>query len=99
MASSTSPHLFKEANELDIAFIEKELEKNKYAMFIRKISPEFPDAILRHYIYHQNKDKDDKLIIREPSIFIYNRYKNKIYITTPYIVFMVFIYFLYYYLI
>jgi len=99
MTSATSPYLFKEENEKDVKFIDSEIVKNNYAMFIRKIAPEFPNTILRHYIYDQNKDLDDKLIIREPSIFIYNRYKNKIYITTPYIAFAVFIYFLYYYLI
>jgi len=74
MASSTSPHLFKEANELDIAFIEKELEKNKYAMFIRKISPEFPDAILRHYIYKHTKESDMALVVRDPFL-IYKLWK------------------------
>ena len=99
MTTATSPYLFKEENEKDVKFIDSEIEKNNYAMFIRKIAPEFPNTILRHYIYDQNKDLDDKLIIREPSIFIYNRYKNKIYITTPYIAFAFLIYFLYYYLI
>jgi len=70
MASATSPHLFKDANETDIKFIETELEKNKYAMFIRKISPEFPDAILRHYIYKHGKEADMALVVREP-FFIY----------------------------
>ena len=42
-------------------------------MFIRKIAPEFSNKILRHYIYEQNKDNDNKLILREPIIFSYNR--------------------------
>ena len=66
MASATSPHLFKHANEKDIEFIETELDKNKYAMFIRKISPEFPDTILRDYIYKHNKEADMALVVREP---------------------------------
>jgi len=49
--SPTSPYLFKDANHQDIDFIEQELERNKYAMFIRKVSPEFPDEILKYYIY------------------------------------------------
>jgi hypothetical protein len=49
--SPTSPYLFKDANDRDINFIERELERNKYAMFIRKVSPEFPDEILKYYIY------------------------------------------------
>lgn len=71
MASATSPYLFKDCNEIDIAFIEKELEKNKCAMFIRKISPEFPDTILRHYIYKHTKESDMALVIRDP-FYIYN---------------------------
>jgi len=66
LSSSTSPHLFKEANEQDILFIDKELERNHYAMFIRKIAPEFPNEIVRHYIYEQNKHKDEQLVIVEP---------------------------------
>jgi hypothetical protein len=68
MASATSPYLFKDTNETDIKFIETELDKNKYAMFIRKISPEFPDAILRHYIYKHGKEADMALVVREPFL-------------------------------
>jgi hypothetical protein len=56
MTTSTSPHLFKNADKTDIAFIEKFLKENKYTMFIRKISPEFPDTILKKYIYDYSKD-------------------------------------------
>jgi hypothetical protein len=69
--SPTSPHLFKEANELDIQFIDREIVKNKYAIFIRKVAVEFPNEILRHYIYEKNKDNDNKLIICKPYDFIY----------------------------
>lgn len=99
MTSTTSPYLFKEENENDIKFIDNELEKHKYAMFIRKMGPEFPNEILRHYIYEQSKDNDSKLVIIEPSIFVYNRYKNKIYFANPYIVFFLLCWVLYYYLI
>jgi hypothetical protein len=99
MTSATSPHLFKEANEKDIKFIESSLEKNKYAMFIRKVSPEFPNDILRHYIYQHNKDKDDKLILREPPVFIYNRINNYLYISSPYMMMFLLAYFLYFYLV
>jgi hypothetical protein len=68
-SSPTSPHLFKDGNETDIAFIERELERNKYAIFIRKIAIEFPDELLNHYIYDYSKEKDDKLVIREPRVF------------------------------
>ena len=66
----TSPHLFKEANELDIQFIDREIVKNKYAMFIRKVAVEFPNETLRHYIYEKNKDNDNKLILCKPYDFI-----------------------------
>jgi hypothetical protein len=57
--STTSPHLFKEANEQDIQFLKRELERNPAAMFVRKVAPEFPDDILRHFIYEYRKDPDD----------------------------------------
>ena len=76
MTSTTSPHLFKNANENDITFIESELKNNKFSIFIRKISPEFPNDTLRYYIYKFSKNEDDKLVIREPFIFIFNRYKK-----------------------
>ncbi len=69
MASATSPHLFKDANDADILFLDTELKKNKCAAFVCKISPEFPDDVLRHYIYkvgHSNQT------IRKPIIFIYS---------------------------
>jgi hypothetical protein len=71
-SSSTSPHVFKEANEMDINFIDTELERNKYAVFIRKVAPEFPDEIIRYYIQNQ---KNEKLILNEPFEMVYNRYK------------------------
>jgi hypothetical protein len=69
MDSATSPHTFKDANTKDIQFIEENLKKNKYAMFIRKVSPEFPDEILRKYIFK----KDKHLIFCEPFFFICRR--------------------------
>ena len=98
MESATSPHLFIKADEKDIKFIDSSLEKNKYVMFIRKVSPEFPDHILRHYIYEQNKDNDDKLILIEPNIFTYNRIKIYLYIYSPYMMGLLFAYFMYLYL-
>jgi len=75
-SSTTSPHVFKEANEEDIKFIDRELERNFYAMFIRKVSPEFPDEILRYYIYEKNKLQDNKLVLFEPRVMIINRYSG-----------------------
>jgi hypothetical protein len=91
MASATSPYLFKEANEKDLKFIESELQKNKYAMFIRKVAPEFPNNILRNYIYEYNKSEDKKLILKEPIIFIYNRYMGYLYMIQPYIIIFLFL--------
>jgi hypothetical protein len=80
-SSSTSPHVFKYADETDIKFLEKELERNKYAMFIRKVDKEFPDDILRQYIYEYNKDSDSSLLLVEPFEMIFDRYKNLIYLS------------------
>jgi len=74
-ASPTSPHLFKEGNETDVQFINKSLKTDKYVMFIRKVSPEFPDTLLREYIYEKSKESDNKLIVITPFSF----YKKYIY--------------------
>jgi len=66
MASATSPHIFKNADETDITFIEKFLKKNKYTMFMRKVSPEFPDTILEKYIYNYSKDDYED---NDPCVF------------------------------
>lgn len=83
MTSATSPHLFKKGDEKDTKFIDSELNKNKYAMFIRKIAPEFPDELLNHYIYEYNKVNDDKLVLIAHGIFIFNRLKRNIYYLLP----------------
>jgi hypothetical protein len=80
MGSATSPHTFKDANGKDIEFINTNLEKNKYAIFIRKISPEFPDKVLKHYIYEYNREKDNTLIIIEPFSVIFINLKNYLYL-------------------
>jgi hypothetical protein len=67
-ASSTSPHLFEDADEEDIKFINKSLNNDKCVMFIRKISPEFPDDVLKNYIYNYSKEKDDELILSNPFL-------------------------------
>jgi len=93
MTSTTSPYLFKEANDTDIKFIVSELKNNKYAMFIRKISPEFPNDILRYYIYEHSKDEDITLVLKEPLCFIYNRFKNMIFLAFNYgLMILIFIY-------
>jgi len=90
-SSTTSPHVFKHANEEDIQFIDSELEKNCYAMFIRKVSPEFPDEILKHYIFKQ----DNELVVIEPNEIMYIKYSNIIKKYFYYIVCIIFICILY----
>jgi len=55
MTSATSPHIFIEGNKMDLNIIDTSLYNNKYSIFIRKISNEFPDAILRKYIFIERK--------------------------------------------
>ena len=55
-ASPTSPHLFKEGTKKEVAFINYELANNKYTIFLRKVAPEFPDAILNEYIYREDSN-------------------------------------------
>lgn len=98
MESSTSPHLFKNADELDIKFIDKVFKEHDYVSFIRKISPEFPDEILKHYIYIENKKKDDLLVLKEPFIFKYYRVLN-CFIIMRYYLLLGFFYLLYIYFI
>ena len=74
MSSANSPHLFKDNNIKDIQFIEEEILKNKYCMFIRKVAPDFSDETLRYYIYKYNKEKDDAIIIKTPLLYILNRF-------------------------
>lgn len=62
MASATSPHVFKEANESDIQFIESNLKKKDHKLlFIRKVHADFPDEILKHYIYDFLKEEELEL--------------------------------------
>jgi hypothetical protein len=62
MASATSPHLFCEASKENAAFIEESLIKHPYMFFIRKMSPDFPDAELNKYIYEYSLERDSQLI-------------------------------------
>lgn len=67
-SSTTSPHLFLEGDELDIQFIERNLVENEHAMFIRKIHPEFPDEVLKKYIYDFSSKRDAQLVLRDPFL-------------------------------
>ena len=58
VSSPTSPYIFKDGTEENINWIQTSIEKNQFAMFLRKVSPDFPDDVLIDFI---NK-KDDDLI-------------------------------------
>jgi len=70
MSSATSPHIFAvESNKKDRVFIETNLAENPFAMFMRKIAPEYPDKVIEHYIYEWNGENDKKIVIKKPIIF------------------------------
>lgn len=46
MSSPTSPYLFKEATDDNINIITNLLKENKYAIFLRKVDPDFPSDVL-----------------------------------------------------
>lgn len=94
--SPTSPHLFKEANELDILFIEKNIKENNFAMFLRKVSPEFPDETLKKYIYEYSVSRDNNLPLIIPHAFIYNYLQKILYKEFFYIMISVFLYIIFY---
>ena len=66
-------------------------------MFIRKIAPEFPNDILREYIYEKSKEKDDQLVVAEPKLFRYNRFKHYLFLSFYYGVPIIIISFLFKY--
>jgi hypothetical protein len=71
MTTPTSPYLFKDATEENINIIEKQLKENKYAMFLRKVDREFPDATLLKIMDTDFGHTYDTL---------YNQAKKKVYI-------------------
>jgi len=94
-SSATRPHVFKDADEKDIHFIDKELKNNFYAIFIRKVAPEFPDEILNHYIYEENRCADEKLTLIEPTEMFFSRQKFMIKKNIYYVVCITFVFILY----
>jgi len=50
MSSPTSPYMFTEATEANINMIKTQLKENPYAMFLRKVSREFPDEVLKDFM-------------------------------------------------
>lgn len=47
MATPTSPYLFKETSSENVNLISILLKENKYAMFLRKVHPLFPDSAIK----------------------------------------------------
>jgi len=72
MASATSPYYFTNANTTDIRFLEDNLQKHKCVMFLRKVSPDFPDDILKKFMY--NYIRENQVYVKEPFIFIWMRW-------------------------
>jgi len=58
MATPTSPHCFVEGNKEDISFIVNSLKEEKYAMFLRKVHPKFPEGLLLDLINTPEKFED-----------------------------------------
>ncbi len=78
MSSATSPYIFNGGNSHEIDMIFGLLKHNKYAVFLRKVSREFPDEVLHNIIYDNNKvilkiqqDQNNKAIMIYFIIFIY----------------------------
>jgi len=76
MSNATSPHLF-EGDKKDEEFILQELKINKYAIFLRKVSTNFPNKILKDIIYNTNNNHiydKNKFIIKQKSLYYYFKY-------------------------
>lgn len=53
MSNPTSPYVFKENTDENMAIIIDLLKENKYAMFLRKVSRDFPDDVLKDIMYNK----------------------------------------------
>ena len=69
MESTTSPYVFKKGDQEERQMLDNLLDNNdsNYIMFIRKIACEFPDSILKEYIYSLKdlKKKNEKIEKKE----------------------------------
>lgn len=57
----TSPYMFNEASEENIAIIKKNLRSNIYSPFLRKVGKDFSDNALESIIYGANNDDDNSI--------------------------------------
>lgn len=60
MTSPTSPYVFNQDTTVNRLFIENGLEKNKHAMFLRKVGEECPDKMLKYYIYEYSSNENNE---------------------------------------
>jgi hypothetical protein len=75
MSSPTSPYLFENGSDENMLIISNLLKENKYAMFLRKVHPLFPDEKLNEIM---NMDfKHTYLTTRSSNATNYNYAKNK----------------------
>jgi hypothetical protein len=60
MTSATSPHLFHAEGDLnqDQKFLESQTNERKFKFFVRKIATNYPDDILRYFMYKKHKKVD-----------------------------------------
>jgi hypothetical protein len=69
MTSPTSPYMFTDkCVELDNKFICDGLMANKYAMFLRKVAPSFPDEVLNQIMYAEPAAKNYSVYIKAGSV-------------------------------
>ena len=61
MSSSTSPYVFKEATNENIKWIEQAIKKCPETMFLRKVSPSFPNEIIEKFCKSTKKSWDSYL--------------------------------------
>jgi hypothetical protein len=67
-------------------------------MFIRKIAPEFPNTLLREYIYEKSKEADDKLMVVMPPLFMILKIKKYLYFSLYYAVPLLFLLYVFKYI-
>jgi hypothetical protein len=60
-SSATSPYLFSSGSEKEMIFIKESLRKNKYSLFLRKISQKFPDSVLYQLIEDDSSFYNEEL--------------------------------------
>jgi len=65
MESPTSPYLFKNGSDFELNIINNLKEKNKFGLFLRKVSKDFPDDIISNLIFNneiKNLNQKDWII-------------------------------------